>query len=146
MHVARTVMELKDLGGLRDRAEKRIVTSRPLFLLIISYRSSFGMTCRALNTAIEIDGDSCGALFHEPVEHQVAIQGMVVCQSMLVNVREHSTHRRNTGQGFESKGLSYQGIVPVEIEITEITESENQVNDDAFEYLAVCIEMTGLGI
>lgn len=74
VHVARTRQDVEELLRLRDRAEQRVIASRPFLARVVTNRRAFCMSSRRLHRAIEIHCQARQSFLLQPVLHHLPYQ------------------------------------------------------------------------
>src|SRR4030042_1476255 len=130
MNISRTMINVKDLPRLSDRAKQRIITPGSLFLPVKSNRRPLNASpLRPRHRPIKIQRQSIKSNLLEPFDHQGSTQLADPLKTFLISMGQCSGYRCHIRNPVQPQQTLHHRIIPVVINLSKPSVSNQQMHN-----------------
>ena len=134
MYVARAVQYIKDLAGLSNRAEKRIVTALTLLFPVEPHGRALSVAFGALHAAVKVQGDTPQPQLAQSLHNKHATEFMMPLNALFVVFSQHAAEGRDSWKPLKPQHQLDQWVIPILIPLAQIPKSKQYVHDQKLTY------------
>ena len=127
--IARAVPDIKNLTGLSQRAEQRVVAALAFLLPVEANRGALGKATRGNNRAVKIESDPWQPLLARPINYQLPVQLAQIVNSAEIHPRQSAAQRSYIGHPGYAQYPPYHRVVLVIAHILQSPIPNRQVNN-----------------